>query len=280
MFGYVTVNQKELKIKDYDRYRSYYCGLCRVLGNRHGVASKLTLTYDMTFLTILLNGLYERPLRSERHRCMVHPAHSHDMLLNEVTEYAADMGILLAYYKCLDDVRDEGSVRAKAFAAKLRKNAEQVIGRYPRQAEAVRTNVQALAAAEDAGEYDLDRIAGYTGNLTAEIFVMQEDEWADELRTVGFYLGKFIYLLDAFDDLDKDMKKGEYNPWSPQMKRRDFEALVENTLMMMMSESAKAFEKLPIVQDVEILRNIIYSGVWLKFEIAKKKRDEKEGSGK
>ena len=141
-------------------------------------------------------------------------------------------------------------------------------------------NVEALAAAEDAGEYDLDRIAGFTGNLTAEVFVMQEDEWVDELRDIGFYLGKFIYLLDAYDDLEKDLKKGEYNPWTPSMKRRDFEALVENTLMMMMSESAKAFEKLPIVQDVDILRNIIYSGVWLKFEAAKKKREEMEEAGR
>ncbi len=280
MFGYVTVNQNELKLKDYDRYRSYYCGLCRVLGKRHGIAGELTLNYDMTFLTILLNGLYERPLKNEQHRCMVHPVKKHDMVFNEVTEYAADMGILLAYYKCLDDIRDDGSMRARAFAMKTRKNAERLIVDYPRQAEAIKKNVEALAAAEDAGEYDLDRIAGFTGNLTAEVFVMQEDEWADELREIGFFLGKFIYLLDAYDDLEKDLKKGEYNPWTPSMKRRDFEALVENTLMMMMSESAKAFEKLPIVQDVDILRNIIYSGVWLKFEAAKKKREEMEEAGR
>ncbi|MDO4804991.1 MAG: DUF5685 family protein [Lachnospiraceae bacterium] len=276
MFGYVTVNQKELKIKDYDRYRSFYCGLCRMLGKRHGIAGELALTYDMNFLAILLNGLYEKPLVGERHRCLTHPVRRHDMLLNEVVEYAADMGILLAYYKALDDVRDDGSLKARAFAAKVHRSADRVALNYPRQAEAIRTNVEALRNAEDAGEYDLDRIAGYTGMFTAEVFVMQEDEWADELRTIGFYLGKFIYLLDAYDDLDKDVKKGEYNPWTPEMKRRDFEALVENTLMMMMSESAKAFEKLPVIQDVDILRNIIYSGVWMKFDLARKKREERE----
>ena len=276
MFGYVTVNQNELKIKDYDRYRSYYCGLCRVLGKRHGITGELTLTYDMTFLAILLNGLYEKPLTREAHRCMIHPLRKHEMLFNEITEYSADMGILLAYYKCLDDIRDDGSVKARAFAAKIRKNAERIIEMYPRQAKAVKANVESLSAAESAREYDLDRVAGFTGNLTAEVFVMREDEWADELRAIGFYLGKFIYLLDAFDDLIKDTKRGEYNPWTKEMNRRDFEALVENTLMMMMSESAKAFEKLPIVQDVDILRNIIYSGVWLKFEVAKKKWEEME----
>jgi hypothetical protein len=280
MFGYVTVNQNELKIKDYDRYRSYYCGLCHALKKRHGIVGELTLNYDMTFLMILLNGLYERPLENEKHRCMIHPLRKHNMLFNEISDYAADMGILLAYYKSLDDIRDDGSVKARAFAAKIKKNAERIIREYPRQAAAVKENVEALAAAEDAGEYDLDKIAGYTGNFTSEVFVWKEDEWSDELRIIGFYLGKFIYLLDAYDDLDTDIKKGEYNPWTKSVKRKDFEALVENTLMMMMSESAKAFEKLPIVQDVDILRNIIYSGVWLKFEAARKKREETKESGK
>ena len=280
MFGYVTVNQNELKIKDYDRYRSYYCGLCHALKKRHGIVGELTLNYDMTFLMILLNGLYECPLVNEKHRCMIHPLRKHNMLFNEISDYAADMGILLAYYKSLDDIRDDGSVKARAFAAKIKKNAERIIREYPRQAEAVKKNVEALAAAEYAGEYDLDKIAGYTGNFTSEVFVWKEDEWSDELRIIGFYLGKFIYLLDAYDDLDTDIKKGEYNPWTKSVKRKDFEALVENTLMMMMSESAKAFEKLPIVQDVDILRNIIYSGVWLKFEAARRKREEKEDSGK
>lgn len=279
MFGYVTVNQKELKIKDYDRYRSFYCGLCRSLGKRHGIAGELALTYDMTFLAILLNGLYEKPLRIERRRCLMHPVGKRDMLQNDVVDYAADMGILLAYYKCLDDVKDDGSLKARAFAAKIRKSAENVALVYPRQAEVIRENVAALSDAESSCEYDLDRVAGYMGHMTAEIFVMQEDEWADELRATGFYLGKFIYLLDAFDDLEKDVKKGCYNPWKPEMKRRDFEALVENTLMMMMSESAKAFEKLPVIQDVDILRNIIYSGVWLKFEQAGKRREQRGCEG-
>ena len=279
MFGYVTSNRDEMKIRDFKRYLSYYCGLCHALGSRYGKAAQLTLTYDMTFLVILLNGLYEEPLKSERRRCMVHPAEKQDMLSNRITDYAADMSMLLTYYKLMDDIRDEGSVKSKMFAAQIRKNVRKIEKNYPRQAEAVAKNCRLLMEAEEKGNYDLDVVAGYTGNLTAEVFLMEEkDPWASEIRHLGFYLGKFVYLLDAFDDLAKDIKKGAYNPWIPESGRKDFEALVENTLTMMISECAKAFERLPIIQDIDILRNVIYSGVWVRYgEIIHERQEKGEG---
>ena len=135
--------------------------------------------------------------------------------------------------------------------------------------------MRSLAQTEERREYDLDKVAGVTGNMLAELLVFEESVWSDEFRKLGFYLGKFIYLLDAFEDLEKDLKKGAYNPWQPSKDRKDFEALVENTLMMMISECAKSFERLPIVQDVDILRNIIYSGVWQKYEEVREKREKK-----
>ncbi len=271
----MTVNQNELKIKDYRRYRSFYCGLCRSLHERHGKIGQLTLTYDMTFLVMLLNGLYEMPLTSEKHACLLHPVKKQDMVRNEITNYAADMGLLLAYYKMLDDVRDDKSVKAQAFAKAVEKDIHKINVNYPRQAKAVNSSLKTLFEYESDCEYDLDRVAGLTGDMIGEIFVYKEDEWADNLKKMGFYLGKFIYLMDAFEDLEKDERKKEYNPWTPVRNQKDFDAVVENTLMMMMSECAKQFEKLPIVQDVEILRNIIYSGVWTKYEAIRRKRDEK-----
>ena len=243
MFGYVMVNQDELKLKDYNRYRSFYCGLCRVLEKKYGISGKLELTYDMTFVDILLNAYMELPLKSERHRCMVHPVKKQDMLFNEITDYCADMTLLLTYYKMLDDVNDDGSMIGRVFVRKEKKKFERVANAYPRQAKVFEESMRSLAQTE--------------------------------LRKLGFYLGKFIYLLDAFEDLEKDLKKGAYNPWQPSKDRKDFEALVENTLMMMISECAKSFERLPIVQDVDILRNIIYSGVWQKYEEVREKREKK-----
>lgn len=275
MFGYVIVNRDELKVKDVNRYRSFYCGLCYSLRKRYGLKGQLLLPNDLTFLDVLLNGLYEQPLEEKDEHCVIHPLRKQHMVYNAITDYCADMGILLAYYKMLDDVRDDSSIRAGAYAKTLKKQAEEIIAKYPRQAKAVSECIEELHDLEDAKNYDLDRVSGQTGRMIGEIFVMKEDLWADVLRKMGFYLGKYIYLLDAYDDLEKDEKKHHYNPWEKDKNRPDFEALVENTLTMMMAECARNFEKLPILQDIDILRNIVYSGVWVKYREIQKKRAKK-----
>ncbi len=280
MFGYVTVNQSELKMKDYGRYRSFYCGLCHSLRRRYGLKGQMLLPNDMTFADILLNGLYEVPLTRAEERCVVHPLKKQEIVYNEITDYCADMGLVLAYYKMLDDVKDEGSLKARAYAKSIEKAVRQVAAKYPRQRRAVEHYIHTLSRCEEEKTYDLDAVSGITGEVLGEIFVWrEEDVWAEDLRKMGFFLGKFIYLLDAYEDIEKDRKSGSYNPWTPYETRNDYDALVENTLTMMMAECARVFETLPIVQDIDILRNIIYSGVWTKFrEIQKKRNEETEDS--
>ena len=103
MFGYVTVCEPELKVKDLKKYRAYYCGLCRTLKEDYGFMGQMTLTYDMTFAVILLSSLYERIPELEKHRCKIHPVKKQMMLRNEITSYAAAMNVLLAYYHMEDD---------------------------------------------------------------------------------------------------------------------------------------------------------------------------------
>ena len=271
MFGYVTVNQNDLKIKEFSRYRSFYCGLCHTLDKKYGRKGQALLSYDLTFLALLLEALYEEPLRTRDSRCVAHPARKHHMVYNEITEYAADMTVLLSYYKMLDDWNDEKSVAGKAGLAAFSRTVKKLAEQYPRQTMAVKECIQMLSAYEKNNESDIDRVAGLTGHMLAEIFAFRSDEWTDELMSVGFYLGKYIYLVDAYLDLKKDLKKKNYNLWKHYMQRKDFDALVENTLTAMMSECARYFERLPIVQDADILRNIIYSGVWLKYNAYKHK---------
>ena len=277
MFGYVIANQNELKLKEYERYRAYYCGLCRTLRRRYGTMGQMLLSYDLTFLYILLEALYEVPLTDTKKRCAVHPAARHRMLFNEVAEYTADMCVLLSYHKLADDWKDERSIKGRAGADLLRRSFRKVEKEYPKQAQAVRECMQLLSRYESENETDLDKVSGLTGHMLAAVFGWKKDEWTDELMSVGFYLGKYIYLLDAYDDLGTDLKKKRYNVWTSYRTRRDFEALVENTLTMMMSECARYFERLPIVQDADILRNILYSGVWTKYRQLKNK-EEKENA--
>ncbi len=273
MFGYVTINQDELKMKDYHRYRGFYCGLCRSLKKRYGLRGQLLLPNDLTFVDILLNGLYEEKLTVTEERCVVHPLKKQTMIFNQITDYCADMGLLLAYYKMLDDVRDEHSVRARAYAKSIEKPVKRIMQAYPRQMQAMERYIRTLEQYEREDSSDIDEVSGITGRMLGELFVYQEEDvFSDVLRSMGFYLGKFIYLLDGYDDLEKDVTHDHYNPWKSYCARDDFDALAENTLTMMMADCAREFEKLPIVQDVDILRNIIYSGVWTKFRETQKKR--------
>ena len=277
MFGYITVNQQELKIKEYNRYRAYYCGLCKSLRERHGMAGQMTLTYDMTFLAILLSGLYEPDSCSGLERCLVHPCRKHMILSNEYTAYAADMNILLAYHKCMDDWLDDKSLWKLSYARLLKKRYKTLEARYPRQVQAINIYMENVHNGEKCRLEDLDLISGYTGVLLGELFTCREDEWSAILRQMGFFLGKFIYLMDAYEDLEADIKKELYNPWIFYRNQTDFEKFCLETLHMMAAECAREFEKLPILMDAEILRNILYSGLWSKYEMIQKNyKEEKE----
>ncbi|MDD3337896.1 MAG: DUF5685 family protein [Lachnospiraceae bacterium] len=275
MFGYVTINQEELKIKDYNYYRSCYCGLCRSLKKRHGSIAPMTLSYDMTFLVILLSGLYETPFETGTYYCIAHPTKKQTTRHNKWSDYAADMTILLSYYNLMDDWTDDKKVSRLTMAKTLEKAFRKVSAQYPIQAAAVKNFIAKTSAYEAEKKMDLDCISGYTGEVLGKLFTKDSDLWTDTLYKVGFYLGKFIYLMDAFDDLEDDRKKASYNPLITLSNRKDFEATIENILILMMADCSREFEKLPIVQHVEILRNILYSGVWTKYDQVKAKKLKK-----
>lgn len=127
-------------------------------------------------------------------------------------------------------------------------------------------------------ESNLDVVAGLSGEMLGEIFCWKEDEWAEELRTLGFYMGKFIYLMDAYEDYDEDVKKNAYNPlvYVKGEHAEDLDTLLRLLLTSMMSECAKSFERLPILLHADILRNVLYSGVWSKYEYIQLKKQKEE----
>ncbi len=275
MFGYVTINKNELKVRDYNRYRTFYCGLCHCLKRKYGVIGQSILSYDLTFLDILINALYEEPLTDIKKGCLVHPGRRHEMVFNDITDYVADISVILSYYKAVDDIEDK-KLRKKTVSKALFKAFSRAASEHPDKARAVRDCVEELASYERMREYDIDKVAGVTGKMLSAVFPYRDDEWKDEMEQVGFYLGKFIYLMDAYDDIEDDLKHMRYNVWRPKINRIDFDAYVENTLTLMMGDCAKAFEKLPIIQDVDILRNIIYSGVWTRYAAIQNKKQKGE----
>ena len=280
MFGYININQKIMTEEDKKAYRAYYCGLCRRLKSSCGAKGQMLLNYDMTFLVVLLTGLYELDNEVSEITCALHPTKRKMLWINEATNYAADMNVILAYHNLIDDWKDDKSYSKKAFAKILDKDYARIVQNYPRQAAAIEEYMKKTEETERRGEKNLDAVAGLSGEMLGEVFCWREDEWARELRTLGFYMGKFIYLMDAYEDYDADMQKGAYNPLILQMKERDedMDTFIRLLLTSMMSECAKSFERLPILLHADILRNVLYSGVWSKYEflqLKKKKAEEK-----
>lgn len=278
MFGYVTICEPELKVKDLRKYKAYYCGLCRTLKEEYGFMGQMTLTYDMTFAVILLSSLYESIAEVEMHRCKVHPVKKQPMLRNEITSYAAAMNVLLAYYHMEDDWQDDRKVSSLLTKNMIQGKAKKIIEQYPRQSRVIRESLQKLSACEKEESQDIDRAAGCFGELMAEIFVYKEDIWAKTLRKMGFYMGKFIYIMDAYEDLPEDIKKNRYNPLKTLAQRADYELQMQQILRMMIAESTARFEQLPCLVDVDILRNILYDGVWNRYNQIQMKKSEEQKS--
>ena len=280
MFGYIAINRPELRVREYERYRAYYCGLCQALKKRSSRAGQLTLSFDMTFLGILLTSLYEPHTVCRKERCILHPAKEHLTASNECITYAADMNLLLAWYDLLDDWHDDRNVASLTHAKLLKPTVEKIRAEYPAQAAAVSAYVRELNACEKENSTDLDRVAGLTGKMLGSLFAWKDDEWKEQLYSVGFFMGKFIYLMDAYDDLADDVKKGRYNPWVKLAEEPDFDQKAESIMEMMMGECSFAFEKLPLIRDRELLRNVIYAGVWTKFTEKKAGAKAKEKKGR
>ena len=273
MFGYVVANKPELKMREFHKYKAYYCGLCKVLREKYGFLGQMTLTYDMTFLVILLTSLYESETQLRESRCVVHPMKKQKMLSNEITEYAADMNIILTYFHFVDDWKDERSKAGLVGFRALRKTYLELEKKYPHKCLVICKCLSLLEQCEKRGETDIDVAARYFGKLMGELLVYKQDVWEKTLRRMGFYLGKFIYIMDAYDDIEKDKEQGNYNALIPASEEEAFDDRCREMLNLVLAECASQFEKLPCIEDVEILRNILYAGVWSGFDKKLKKQD-------
>ncbi|MBR5741386.1 MAG: hypothetical protein IKX91_02415 [Firmicutes bacterium] len=292
MFGYVLANTTELSEEELARYRSCYCGLCHTIKERAGSLERTALTYDMTFLILVLSSLYEPEETEGEGRCIVHPFRKHSWMRNEFTDYAADLNIYLAYYNALDDAMDEGSWKGTFGIRLFRSHAERIEQLWPRQCEVIRNELALMNELEKQnGEpaVKADQLANSFGRLLGELFVWKEDRWEPILRAMAEALGRFVYMADAFTDLEKDVKTGNYNPLLTMHDRAEgvgekdaayfasFDLPSRSILTMHIAAAAEELEKLPLEKDLPILRNILYSGAWARVNAAADERAKKAG---
>ena len=262
MFGYVMANLGELEKPRRKRYGAVYCGICRAIRAQSSQLCRLGLSYDMAFLALLLMSLYEPQEQGGNHACVIHPGRP--WVDNEYVRYAADMNVALAYYNALDDYQDEGKLTAKLLCDVFGKELERIQKEYPRQCQAIARALEQLRYYEKDNCANPDQPAGIFGQLMAELVVYQEDLWAPTLRKLGDALGRYIYLADAAVDYRRDQRKHQYNPYLAMGMAENWNTWDEY-LVLAMGRCTDAYERLPLVQDKDILDNILYSGVWVEY---------------
>ncbi len=266
MFGYVTADFQTLSPEQQLRYRSYYCGLCRCIGQEFGILPRLSLNFDLTFLAILLSSMYEPEEKTGAGICIPHPFKKNFYRISDAVFYVAAMNIALVYHKCRDDWQDEKNVAACLFSAVLKNQIPSISDRYPRQWNAIENCMTMLSQLEKEGCPEPDYGAAQFGKLMEELFVWKDDRWSEQLRKMGNALGRFIFLMDAILDLSGDLKAGRFNPFCSRSDHSDIRRCYQPVLQILIGECTEAFEQLPIVENLDLLRNILYSGIWLRWQ--------------
>lgn len=274
MFGYITPCKCQLGEDGFEQFRAYYCGLCKAMGNQCSQASRLGLSYDAAFLAIALSSALEHDCVQKYERCIVHPFKKnlcvkHDKAVN----YSACMGVMLSYLKLLDDWRDERSIKALGGMALLWSGVVRARRRYPKEYKYIRDRLNELSRLEDENCGDIDKAADCFARILQRLFTPEFIEDRDTRRILdwmGYNIGRWIFVIDAVNDLERDYKKKNYNPFLADFDG-DISEYVKTTaknsrmsLTFTLENAASAFELLKIYKNSELLYKMIYDSLRVK----------------
>lgn len=280
MLGYVTIEKSELKVREFEVYQGYYCGICKSIGRRCGQIPRLCLSYDAVFLALLLSGLDEADDILEREHCIIHPIQKKPVIYgNQGVDYAADVMVILAYHKFLDDWNDEKSPSALAGRNALYCSYRKLKSRYPSLCAEVEMGLKKLSALEKNKSGSLDLTGGAFADIMEALFTgffrgegesgLQSAHTATEsvfgcsakmkiLAQLGRSLGKWIYAADALDDYEKDCSSKNYNPF---IYRKNKLEGIDDLLYNYLAEISNAYDLLNLSKNRGIVENIIFMGI-------------------
>ncbi len=270
MFGYIRACKNELKVKEYELYKAVYCSLCKQLGKSYGILSRLTLSYDFTFLALLNMSLKDGCDGFEQKRCTFNPLKKCNFCKeNDSLLMPSAAAMIMLYYKILDNIADERGLKKLGFymLKPIFKSAhKKAAAQYPQIEKAVKEYIDEQNAAEKSETDNLDKAADPTAKVMSKILPLCAEGDSDKrvLERMGYCIGRYIYLLDAACDLEDDLKKKNYNVLSAHMsgKAKEYaKQRVTPQLYACANEAAKAFELLDIKKYKTILGNIIYLGL-------------------
>ncbi|ERI92594.1 hypothetical protein HMPREF1982_02203 [Clostridiales bacterium oral taxon 876 str. F0540] len=277
MFGYVTPCKMELKVKDFEKFKAYYCGLCRAIKKNFGNVPRLALNYDMTFLAVLLDSLNDEKIKASREFCAVHPLQKRLMLIeNPPLDYAAFCNVLLAYYKLVDDTNDDSSRLSRLYSLILNAYLKKAPKEYKEMGILIESSLKELSVLESSSKsITLDELSHPFADLTGHILSFYVDDSIENLYWLGYNLGKWIYIIDAFDDLEKDIDNKKFNAINyilnnDNLPYNEFKASIETRIDFTLVSCAEAcvnyLKVLPLKKNHELLYNILQFGLMEKMD--------------
>ncbi|WP_425446914.1 DUF5685 family protein [Dethiothermospora halolimnae] len=280
MFGYVKPYKSELKVREYDVFKGYYCGLCKSIGKEFNQLNRMGLNYDLTFLGLLLSSLDEKKDIVKVQGCIANPLKKKPIIdSNMYLEYTSNISIMLVYFKLLDDWKDEKSIKALVgiipFLTSIRKAKKAYKNKYCH----IKKQLDHLSELENNKCDIIDKSADAFGKLMEELWnppFIEDNKKKRILKWLGYNLGRWIYIIDAYNDIERDLEKSNYNPVILQYKYKEEES-IENfknrikdnigfSLTLTLDNIAKSFELLDIKYNRSLLENIIYMGTRHKME--------------
>jgi len=278
LFGYIVAYKPEMKIKDYEIYKGIYCTLCKRLSKRYTPAAQLFLSYDFVFLAAVMLALQESCPDFQKSRCMYNPLAKCTRCSSDsgVIDYCADTAVIMSYYKLLDNFAD-GSFLHKAVCVLLYipvflmwKKAGK---RSPGVQSVVEDAVARQKACESAGSCSVDMAADASAAALAALLTAGHEgrEYCDSLRRFGYLIGRWAYLTDAADDLQKDAQTGNFNPFRQYLDDSgrvadDFKTSAAAVLYTTSGEAAAEMENIPFRRFLPVLENIVYLGLKSKTD--------------
>lgn len=267
MFGYVNVYKDELKIKEYNLFKAYYCGLCKALGKQFNQLVRLGLNYDFTFLAIMVDAMCEDDAEFSLEGCIKNISKKQIVTSNKAISFAADMSIILTYHKLIDDIRDDKSIKALLAVLPFKIAKRKLKGKYTDLERSIESNISALSLTESRGTDIIDEAAHPFAVIMRDMF-----EFVSKgCGKLGYNIGRYIYLADACDDMQSDFEKKRFNVFCRAYNYtgkpdENVCAGIKDTLYRTLGAVGYEYEALPKFKNKEILDNIIYLGMRAKSD--------------
>ena len=259
MFGYIVPLTGELKVRELNVYRAYYCGLCKALKSEYRKTA--VLNFDSVFLYLLADGLRGEAGETQMEKCALHPVKRRPAIVTPAAGYAADINILMAYYSAEDHVRDgrRGMRFARMFLKKAYAKAK---ARHENVVRTADETIAELVKLEQEHSPNTDAAADSYARLLGTVMTDADVLQSHILYDLGYSLGRWIYLIDAAEDWEEDVKRDNYNVYACKYGRPDdaVRGQIEQSLYYTLAQAAEALSRLELKRNRELLENIIYLG--------------------